>query len=84
MPRDQVLDRLGGRGFARELDDVDAFGRLRDRGAALAPDPVAAEVQRDAIEPGREFRLPLEPLERAERAEEGLLRRRPAHLLPGR
>ena len=52
VPRHHVFDRLSGGGFSRELDDVDAFWGLGDRSAALAPDPVATEVQRDAIEPG--------------------------------
>ena len=41
--------------------------------AALAADPVATQVEGDAVEPGREFRLPLEATKRAERAKEGLL-----------
>ena len=67
------IDSDGG-GFARQLDDVDAFRGLRDRRAALAPNPVATEIQRDAVEPGREFRLALEALEGAEGPEKGLLR----------
>ena len=57
----------------RELDEIDALGRLRNRRPPLAPDPVAAQIQRDAVEPGRELRLAFEPAERAERAEEGFL-----------
>ena len=34
-----------------QLDDVDPLGRLDDRRPALAPNPVAAEIQRDPIEP---------------------------------
>ena len=48
-------------------------GACDDGRAALAPNPVAAQVQRDAIEPGGEFRLALEAAERAERTQERLL-----------
>src|SRR5436190_18821841 len=73
LARDQVLDRLGRRRLARELDQIHPFRRLGDRLPPLAPDPVPAQVQRDAIEPGRELRLPLESTERAEGAEERFL-----------
>ena len=49
-------------------------GAWDDGRAALAPDPVAAEVQRDPVQPGRELRLSLEPAERPERAQKRLLR----------
>src|SRR5262249_1955742 len=44
-----------------------------DRRAALAANPVAAQVQRDPIEPRRKLRLPLEAGEGAECTEERLL-----------
>src|SRR6185295_16376872 len=37
------------------------------------PDPVAAQIQRDPVDPGRELRLPAEVLDAAERAQERLL-----------
>src|SRR5207248_774164 len=73
LARDQVLDRLARRRLPRQLDQVDALRRLRDGLAALAPDPVPAQIQRDAVEPGRELRLALEPPQRAEGAEKRLL-----------
>jgi phosphoglycolate phosphatase-like HAD superfamily hydrolase len=73
LPRDQVLDRFARRRLRRQLDQIHPLGRLGDRLAALAPNPVAAQVQRDAIQPGREFRLALEAAQSAERAEERFL-----------
>ena len=40
---------------------------------ALPPDPVAAQVERNSIKPGRELRLPLEAWQRPERPEKRLL-----------
>ena len=72
-PGDEILDRFGRLRLRGQLDEIDALGGLRDRRPPLAADPVAAQVQRDAVEPGRELRLALEPAERAERAEKGFL-----------
>ena len=69
-----VLDGLARIRFRRHLDDVDAFGRLDHWGAALFPQPVAAQVERDAVQPGRELGLAAETADRAERPEEGFLR----------
>jgi hypothetical protein len=74
VPRYEIFNRLGGGALPGHFDDVDPLGGLRHRGPALTPHPVAAEVQRDAIKPGGEFRLAFEPLEGTERAQERLLR----------
>ena len=58
----------------RQTADVDAFRRLHEGRAALAPNPVAAKIQRDAIQPGGEFRLALEAAQGTERTEKCLLR----------
>src|SRR5206468_7842314 len=46
--------------------EIDALRSLRDRHAALSPNPVAAQVERDSIQPRGELRLPPKPRERAE------------------
>ncbi len=73
LPRDEVLDRFDRALFGGKLDDIDTFGHVDDRRALLAPDPVAAEIQRDSVEPGREFRLALESRECPKCPEEGFL-----------
>ena len=78
----QLVDGLGSDGLAGELDDVDSFRRLHDGRAALAPNPVAAEIQRNAIEPGRELRLALEAAQGAERTQKRLLRDIASFFLP--
>src|SRR5262249_57176834 len=52
---------------------VDVLGRLHDRSPPLAADPVAAEIQRDPVEPRRELRLAAEPRQGAKRTEKRLL-----------
>src|SRR6185436_12360154 len=47
----------------------------------LTANPVAAQIQRNAIQPRRELCLPLEAWQRAECAEEGLLTHVPRVLL---
>src|SRR3954452_21701593 len=49
VARDEFFDRLGGNVLPGQLDHIDALGRLDDRSAPLAPNPVAAEIERDAI-----------------------------------
>ena len=72
-PGHEILDRFGRLRLRRELDEIDALGRLRNRRPPFAADPVAAQIQRDAVEPRRELRLAFEPAEGAERSEKGFL-----------
>jgi hypothetical protein len=72
-PRHQLLDRFDRALLAGELDEVHAFGRRDGWRPALPPNPVAAQVQRDPVQPGRELRLPFEPRQRAERAQKRFL-----------
>ncbi len=72
-PGDEIFDRLGRSPVAGEIDQVDAFGHRHGRRASLAPKPVPTQVQRDAVQPGRELRLSFEPRQCAERAQERLL-----------
>src|SRR6476646_6272921 len=51
VPGDEILDAFRGARFPCQLDDVDPFGRLDDGRPALATDPVAAEIQRNSIQP---------------------------------
>src|SRR5262245_16207301 len=72
--RHQVLDRFGGRHpFVSHLYRVDALGQLHHGRTALTPDPIAAQVQCDAVKPGRELGLTAEALESPERPKEGFL-----------
>ena len=73
IPGHQVLDRLQRALGAGELDNIYPFRRRHNRRPSLTTNPVAAQVEGDAIEPGRELRLALEPGERAKGAEKGFL-----------
>src|SRR5438045_334893 len=57
LSRDEILDALRRLARRRQIHQVDVFGRLHDRSATLAAHPVAAEIQRDAIQPRRELGL---------------------------
>jgi hypothetical protein len=78
----QILDGFDRALFGCQLDDVHTLGRRHDRRALLAPDPVAAEVERDAVEPRRELRLALEAGQRPESTQEGFLDDVPGVLVP--
>ena len=69
----QVFDGFDRPALGGEVFHLDAFGHRHQRRTALFPHPVAAQIQRDAVEPGRKFRVPLEAGQRAERAEKRLL-----------
>ena len=72
-PHDQLLYALLGRLEGVRLLLLQIVGRRDDLDAPLLPDPVPAQVERDAVEPRREPRLPLEAADGAERAQERLL-----------
>ena len=59
--------------FVSHFYRVDTLGQLNDGRAALTPDPIAAQVQCDAVKPGRELGLTAEAFETPKRPEEGLL-----------
>ncbi|MCK7518667.1 MAG: hypothetical protein MZV64_13570 [Ignavibacteriales bacterium] len=85
LARHDIFDRLLRRRLARhEVGDVDALGRRHERRTLRPPHDVAAQVQRDAVEPGRELRFALEA--RAARGRRAGTRpaRRRARLLRGR
>ena len=70
---DRLVDALDALALASQFHEVHPVRGRDDRRAPLAPQPVAAEVERDPVQPRRELRLALEAAERAERAQECLL-----------
>ena len=59
--------------LGQQFRRIDVFWHLRDRGSLLPADPVATEIQRDPVEPGRKLRLSLEAGQRPIRAQERVL-----------
>ena len=84
LPRNQILDRFDRALFGRSSMMSTPSGACDDRRAFLTADPVAAEVQRNSVEPGRELRLALESGQRPKGPEKGFLGTRPARPRHGR
>ena len=66
------IDSDGSAAAARSIRSTPSGACIIGR-PALAPHPVAAQVQRDSVEPRREFRLSAKARQCAERPQEGLL-----------
>ncbi|MNC85310.1 hypothetical protein D3C83_09010 [compost metagenome] len=57
---DEIFDRFTRLDGRRRFEGVRLIGQLRHRCPPLPPDPVAAQIQRDPVQPGRELRFALE------------------------
>jgi len=67
------IDLAGEALSGAERGRIHVFRHLRDWGSLLPPDPVPAQIQRDAIQPRRKLRLPFEAGQRPVRTEERIL-----------
>jgi hypothetical protein len=72
--RRQIFNRLDGTTLGGQLLDIDALGHRDKRRAPFFPHPVAAQIERDPVEPGRKLGVAFEAGQRAECAEKGFLR----------
>ena len=73
LPRNQIFDRLRRLSRRREIQQIDILRCLHHGRPPLAANPVAAQIERDPIQPRRELRLPAKPGKRAKGTEKGLL-----------
>ena len=73
LARHEVFDRFGRFGRSGQLHQIGTVRRLHGRCSALPTCPIAAQIQRDAIQPGRELGLASELRQSAKGPEKRLL-----------